>query len=115
MFYARLKVKYGIDLPVRTHVGKGFVIFHGFGLVINGDAIIGEYVTMMHNTTIGINKTGGGCPTIGNHVKVGAGTIILRKINIGKNAVIGAGSVITKDVPEKVLIVGNPAKIIKNI
>ena len=52
---------------------------------------------------------------IGRNVWVGAGVIILPGITIGDNSIIGAGAVVTKDVPNNVVVVGNPAKIIKNI
>lgn len=51
--------------------------------------------------------------TIGNDVWIGSSAIILPGIRIGDGAVIGAGSVVTKDVPEKAIVVGNPAKIVK--
>jgi acetyltransferase-like isoleucine patch superfamily enzyme len=46
---------------------------------------------------------------------IGAGAIILPNVTIGKNAVVGAGSVVTKSIPDRVVAVGNPAKIIKNL
>ena len=46
---------------------------------------------------------------------IGSGSIILSGVNIGDNAVIGAGSVVTKDVPENMIAVGSPAKVIKSI
>lgn len=46
---------------------------------------------------------------------IGTGATILGGIKIGKNAVVGAGAVVTKDVPENAVVVGNPAKIIKFI
>ena len=53
------------------------------------------------------------------HIKkncwIGAGATILRGVTIGENSVVGAGSVVTKDVPDNVIVAGNPAKIIKNI
>ena len=52
---------------------------------------------------------------IGNNVWIGAGAIILPGITIGDNSIVGAGAVVTKDVPSTVVVVGNPAKIIKNI
>ena len=52
---------------------------------------------------------------IGKNVWVGAGVIILPGITIGDNSVVGAGTVVTKDVPENVVVVGNPARIIKHI
>ncbi|MEG1845930.1 MAG: sugar O-acetyltransferase [Oscillospiraceae bacterium] len=52
---------------------------------------------------------------IGNNVWIGAGAIILPGVNIGDNSVIGAGSVVTKDVPENVVAVGNPCKVLRKI
>jgi len=53
--------------------------------------------------------------TIGDNVWIGGGAIILPDITIGNNVVIAAGSVITKNVPDNVVVAGNPAKVIKNI
>lgn len=65
-----------------------------------------------------IRKTGieGGKPIfIGDNVWVGSGAIICPGVSIGNNSVIGAGSVVTKDIPENCIAVGNPCKVIKNI
>lgn len=53
--------------------------------------------------------------TIGNNVWIGGGAIINPGVNIGDNAVIASGAVVTKDVPENVIVGGNPAKIMKSI
>lgn len=53
--------------------------------------------------------------TIGNNVWIGGGSIINPGVNIGNNVVVGSGSVVTKDIPDNVVVAGNPAKIIKNI
>ena len=52
---------------------------------------------------------------IGNGVWIGSGSIILPGVTIGDNAVIGAGSVVTKDVPEGMIAVGNPARVIGSV
>lgn len=52
---------------------------------------------------------------IGNDVWIGGGAIILPGVTIGNNVIVGAGSVVTKDVPNDVIVAGNPAKIIKKI
>lgn len=52
---------------------------------------------------------------IGNNVYIGNNALIMPGITIGSNVVIGAGSVVTKNVPDNVVIAGNPAKIIKTI
>ncbi len=56
---------------------------------------------------------GRGTIHVGKKVFIGTGAIVLRNVTIGDNAVIGAGSVVTKDVPPNVIVAGNPAKIIK--
>lgn len=52
---------------------------------------------------------------IGNNVWIGGGAIILPGVKVGNNSVIGAGAVVTKDVPENVVVAGNPAKVIRSI
>ena len=52
---------------------------------------------------------------IGDGVFIGVNSVILPGVTIGRNSVIGAGSVVTEDVPESVIVAGNPAKIIKRI
>ena len=43
----------GLEIPIRTNIGKGFVIYHGFGIVINGSSTIGEYCKIRQGVTIG--------------------------------------------------------------
>ncbi|MGO2320484.1 MAG: DapH/DapD/GlmU-related protein, partial [Vibrio toranzoniae] len=52
---------------------------------------------------------------VGDNVWLGGGVIIFPGVNIGKNSVIGAGSVVTKDIPENVVAVGNPCKMLKSL
>lgn len=52
---------------------------------------------------------------IGNNVWIGGGAIVLPGVTIGDNSVIGAGSVVTKDIPPNVVAVGNPCKILREI
>ncbi len=104
----------GIDIDDSTKIGFGFNVYHGQSLIINRDTIIGNNVTVRHNTTIGIAKEGGNCPIIGDNVTIGANAVVIGDIKIGNNSVIGAGSVVIRNVPENSVVVGNPAKIIKN-
>lgn len=102
----------GIDLPEATKIGKGLCIFHGQGLVINQDVVIGERVTLRHNSTIGNKYAGGKSPVIADNVDVGANVVIIGDIRIGNNVVVGAGTVLTKDVPDGAIVVGNPGRLI---
>lgn len=103
----------GIDISEFAKLGKNFVLWHGIGTIIHPSAIIGDNVTMRHNTTIGNSVSGGRAPVIGNNVNIGANVVIIGDIVIGNNVTIGAGSVVTKSIPDNVIVLGNPAKIIK--
>ncbi|MBR5942239.1 MAG: sugar O-acetyltransferase, partial [Clostridia bacterium] len=52
---------------------------------------------------------------IGENVWIGAGVIIVPGVRIGRNTVIGAGSIVTKDIPENVVAVGNPCRVLREI
>ena len=52
---------------------------------------------------------------IGNDVWVGGSAIILPGVTIGNNVIIAAGSIVTKDIPDNVIVAGNPAKIMKEL
>lgn len=103
----------GVELPDKTKVGKGLMIYHGQGLVVNSNTVIGDHVILRHNTTIGNKNKKGNCPMIGNDVDIGANCVIIGNIKIESSATIGAGSVVVKDIPEFAIVAGNPAKIIK--
>jgi len=60
-------------------------------------------------------KTQSAPVTIGDHVWIGGGAIILPGVTIGNNVTIGAGSVVTKNIPDHVLAFGNPCKVVKEI
>lgn len=106
----------GVEIPIKTRIGKGLTIYHGVGLVINGCSTIGDYCKLRQGVTIGnkLNQDGtpSESPTIGDHVEFGANATALGSIRIGDHAVIGAGSVVTKDVPDNAIAAGVPAKII---
>ena len=53
--------------------------------------------------------------TIGNSVWIGGNTVINPGVSIGNNVVIGSGSVVTKDIPDNVIAVGNPCRVLREI
>lgn len=76
------------------------------GIVINKDALIGENCTIFQQVTIGAVQGKVGAPIIGDNVYIGAGAKILGNIKVGNNVKIGANTVVTKDVPDGVTVVG---------
>jgi putative colanic acid biosynthesis acetyltransferase WcaB len=106
-----------VELRASTQVGSGFKIEHGYSLVINDHAIIGKNVHVRHCTTIGCVKlpdgSQGPSPVIEDDVEIGANVCIIGGIHVGRGSIIGAGSVVTKDVPSGAVMVGNPARIVR--
>ncbi|MFP5040206.1 serine O-acetyltransferase [Parasediminibacterium sp. JCM 36343] len=106
----------GTELPYKTIVGKGLAIHHGQATVINDGTIIGDNCIIRHCTTMGSKMLKDGTysksPVIGNNVDIGSNVCIIGPIYIGDFVKIGAGSVVIKDVPAGSVVVGNPGKII---
>lgn len=105
----------GIEIHPAAIIGKGFFIDHGMGVVIGETAEIGDYVTLFQGVTLGGTgkERGKRHPTLGNHVVVGAGAKILGGIRIGDNVKVGANSVVLKSVPANSTVTGVPARVIK--
>ena len=95
-----------------TKVGKNVLFAHPYATVLNAESI-GDNFSFIHCTTIGKDK--GKRPIIGNNVKLGANVNIIGGVKIGDNVIVGAGSVVVKNVPANCIVAGNPAKIIRRI
>lgn len=122
-----------IEPPVHMAYGKnvhiGNYFYANFNLVIvdDIDVYIGEHVMIAPNVTITptghpvdpeLRKPGTqfSIPVrIGNNVWIGSNAVILPGVTIGNNSVIGAGSVVTHDIPENVIAVGNPCRVLREI
>jgi len=106
-----------VDIHPGATIGKGVFIDHATGIVIGETAIIGNNVLIYQQVTLGgvsLSK-GKRHPTIEDGVTIGAGAKVLGNITIGKEAKIGANSVVVKDVPPDCTAVGVPAHITKRI
>ena len=109
----------GIEIHPGAKIGKNLFIDHGMGVVIGETSEIGNNVTIYHMATLGgiapsINSNDQRNikrhPTIEDDVVIGSGAQVLGPVTVGKCAKIGANAVITKDVLEKAVMVGIPAK-----
>lgn len=94
-------------------IGTGAEI--GDACIVNTKASVDHESILGHGVHLAPGATLCGCIKVANFAFVGAGAIILPNLNIGQNSIVGAGSIVTRDVPENVLVYGNPAKIIKEI
>ncbi len=104
----------GIDIPYTVKVGRRVTLEHFGGMILVARSI-GDDVTIRQNTTFGVKSKAdlNGKPMIGNNVDIGVGAVLLGHIRIGDGAVIGANSVVLKDVPSGAIAVGAPARIIE--
>jgi serine O-acetyltransferase len=109
----------GIEIHPKAKIGKNLFIDHGMGVVIGETSEIGDNVTIYHMATLGgiapsINSNDQRNikrhPTIEDEVVIGSGAQVLGPVRVGRCAKIGANAVVTKDVPEKAVMVGIPAK-----
>lgn len=100
----------GIEINYKATIGPRLRLFHGIGTVIHENVVIGADVTLRHLTTIGTKHDQGKAPIIGDHVDIGCHSVLLGAIHIGERAVIGAASVVLKDVPARTTVAGNPAQ-----
>ena len=104
----------GIEIHPGATIGKGVFIDHGMGVVIGETAIVGDRCLIYQNVTLGGTgkQTGKRHPTLGENVIVGTGAKILGNINIGNDVRIGAGSIVLRDVPNDCTVVGVPGRIV---
>lgn len=107
----------GVEIHPGASIGRGFFIDHGMGVVIGETTEIGDYVTLFQGVTLGGTgkEKGKRHPTLGNHVVVGSGAKILGNIRIGDSVKIGANSVVLRSVPSNSTVTGIPGRIVKSI
>ncbi|MBK1720850.1 serine O-acetyltransferase [Thiocystis violacea] len=105
-----------IDIHPGADIGRRFFIDHGAGVVIGETAEIGDDVTLYHGVTLGGTswRKGKRHPTLGDGCVVGAGAKILGPVILGQHVKVGANSVVIGNVPSDSTVVGIPAKVVKS-
>ncbi|ALE53074.1 serine acetyltransferase [Candidatus Thioglobus autotrophicus] len=105
----------GIEIHPGATIGRRFFIDHGMGVVIGETAEIGDDVTLYHGVTLGGTtwQKGKRHPTLGNNVVIGAGAKILGPITLGDNVRVGSNSVVVKSIEAEKTVVGVPGRVLK--
>ena len=108
-FYRLNHILHSSSVPYTAKIGKNSLFaYGGIGVIIHGSAIIGERCNIGSGVTIGGDNNG--IPVIGDDVFISTGAKILGAVNIGDGAIIGANTIVKKDVPPFTIVAGIPAK-----
>ena len=103
----------GIEIHPGAKIGRRCFIDHGMGVVIGETSEIGDDVLLYQGVTLGGTgkERGKRHPTLGNDVVIGTGAKVLGNIHIGNHSKVGAGSVVIHDVPDHSTVVGVPGRV----
>ncbi len=110
VFLHRYRLKYGLEIPPETMIGKGLYLGHAFNITINGQAVIGDWCNLHKGVVIGRENRGKreGAPRLGNRVWVGINAAIVGNVRIGDDVLIAPCSYVNCDVPPHSVVFGNP-------
>ncbi len=118
-----------VEVQKRATIGKRCKISsHTFiceGVTIEDEVFVGHGVVFINDSYPRATTEVGGLQTeqdwqvektvVKRRASIGSGATILSKVTIGENAIVGAGSVVTRDVPANTIVVGNPARVLRKI
>lgn len=104
-----------IQIPCSAQIGPGLYIAHTGYIVISSSAVIGRHCTLTQGVTVGHgggDRSKRGSPVIGDRVYIGPGAALIGPITVGNDALVGVGAIVTRSVPPRGVVVGNPGRII---
>ena len=108
-----------IEIGNRTFINYGSSIAARTSVKIGSDCHLGHYTFVMDNDQHGVVRRTELPPSypvvIEDHVWIGSKAVILPGVRIGSRAVIGAGSIVTKDIPPRCVAAGNPARVLRHL
>ena len=112
MFLSKINaILCGAVIGKSAQFGRGFVILHSVGVVINTKVRGGENIYIESGVVIGESKRG--CPVLENNIFIGSGAKIIGDITVGNHVTVGANAVVVKSIPDNAVVGGVPAKIIR--
>lgn len=109
----------GTEIHPDARIGPGLALVHSTGVVIGGGVVIGSNCRISQGVTLGEMGRGvahaerDGSPTVGDWVTIGTNAVVLGPCHLGDRCIIGANSVVTKDIGADLIAAGAPAKVIR--
>jgi serine O-acetyltransferase len=104
----------GVGIAPQATIGPGLYIGHFGEVIVNGDAVLGNNINLSQGVTIGVAGRGErrGNPVIGDRVYVAPGAKLIGPVTVGDDVAIGANAVVTRDVADRAVVGGVPARVI---
>jgi len=104
----------GISIPLECKVGQGLHIGHHGTTILPAHGSLGENCNLGHLVTIGVGGKGErrGAPRIGNRVFIATQSVVAGNIVIGDDVMICAGTIVTRSIPPRAVVVGNPGRVV---
>jgi len=104
------------DVVIGNHVSLQSGVYITRGVIVEDEVFCGPRVITMNDKRMAYRRPNltfvRAAPRILRAARVGGGSVLMPGITIGENALVGSGTVVTKDVPDKAIVVGNPARVI---
>lgn len=115
-------IKYGFQIPWQTEIGPGLSIGHYGPIIVNPSAKIGVNCNLTVGVLLGLNhkvdelgiSQGFEYPVVGDRVALSNGAKLIGGVHVGSDSIIGVNAVVTKDIPDRSIAVGAPAKVISD-
>jgi serine O-acetyltransferase len=110
-----IRLMTAMEIWPQATIGRNFHIIHFGNIIINPKVVIGDNCILQGECAIGVGFEGGQAPVLEDNVKIGIGSKIIGDLRIGRNSMIGANAFVTTSIPENVIVVGNPARVVRKI
>lgn len=112
LLYRHCRNRYGIELPYTVKLGRDVIVEHQGAIVVHGASVIGDGCIIRQGCTLGLRRLDDltAAPILEDHVHLGAGSVILGRVRLGRGARVGANAVVLDDVPADTTVWGIPAR-----